>query len=123
MARYVVDCSAFLRIAAGDVAVAEGHELLAPTLLRSQALTAILERGADDLLPQINGLKIRYLGDGVLRSVALKIAREQGWSDTYEAEYLALTKLQGDAFVTADKAVRKRAEKIVPTASLDDLSR
>lgn len=123
MAKYVIDCSAFLRIAGGDATVAARHELLAPTLLRSQALAAILATGADELLPAINGLKIRYLGDGVLRANALKIAREQGWPDTYEAEYLALTKLQGDAFVTADEAVRKRAAKVVATASLDDLAR
>jgi hypothetical protein len=35
--RFVVDCETLLRIAAGEVAVAAEHKLVAPTLVRSQA--------------------------------------------------------------------------------------
>ena len=42
MTRFVVDCDTLLRIAAGEVEVADGHQLVAPTLVRSQALSAFV---------------------------------------------------------------------------------
>jgi hypothetical protein len=39
----VVDCDALLQVAAGDVDVAAQHQLVAPTLVRSQALSALYE--------------------------------------------------------------------------------
>jgi hypothetical protein len=36
--RFVVDCETLLRIAAGEIEVAAEHTLVAPTLVRSQAL-------------------------------------------------------------------------------------
>lgn len=43
MTRFVVDCETLLRIAEGEVEVAAGHKLVAPTLVRSQALSALYE--------------------------------------------------------------------------------
>jgi hypothetical protein len=40
---------------------------------------------------------------------------------TYDAEYLALTQLQGDAFVTLDLDLARRAEGIVAVATVNDL--
>ena len=40
---------------------------------------------------------MRLLGDRVSRRTAWKIAQEQGWETTFDAEYLAVTKLQADA--------------------------
>jgi predicted nucleic acid-binding protein len=78
---------------------------------------------ARDLLTRVGppGLKIRLLGDAVLRRVAWELADQLGWASTYEAEYLALTRLQADAFITLDRGLAKRAEGIVPLASLDAL--
>jgi predicted nucleic acid-binding protein len=111
MTRFVVDCDPLLRIAAGEVGVAAQHQLVAPTLVRSQALAALYEaarRGEisvfDGLerVTRINSLRVRFLGDKVLQRQAWKVADELGWESTYDAEYVALTKLQADAFVTAD---------------------
>jgi hypothetical protein len=41
--RFVVDCETLLRVAAGEIAVAAEHQLVAPTLVRSQALAALYE--------------------------------------------------------------------------------
>jgi hypothetical protein len=41
VARFVVDCETLLRIAAGEIEVAPEHQLLAPTLVRSEALAAL----------------------------------------------------------------------------------
>ena len=44
--RFVVDCDTLLRIAAGEAKVAAEHTLVAPTLVRSQALAALYEAPA-----------------------------------------------------------------------------
>jgi hypothetical protein len=43
LSRFVVDCDTLLRIAAGEIEVAPEHTLLAPTLVRSQALASLYE--------------------------------------------------------------------------------
>ena len=43
MTRFVVDCPTLLGIAAGEIEVAAGHQLVAPTLVRSQALASVYE--------------------------------------------------------------------------------
>jgi predicted nucleic acid-binding protein len=130
MTRFVVDCGAVLHLATEGTEVAEEHELLAPTLLRSQTLSALheavhggeIEREiARDRLRRIQGMPIRLLGDAVLRRRAWEIADQLGWAETYDAEYVALTQLQADAFVTLDADLARRVEGIVPTASIDAL--
>lgn len=130
MTRFVVDAGAILQIAAEAIPIKTSDELLAPTLLRSQVLSTLHEAvargdlGADEAaerLERVNAIKIRYLGDLVLRRLAWRIADRQGWASTYDAEYLALTQLQGDAFLTMDPDLRRRAGGVVAFASLDDL--
>jgi hypothetical protein len=55
-----------------------------------------------DRLARIRALPIRLLGDAVLRRRAWDLAEQLGWAETYDAEYVALTQLQADAFVTLD---------------------
>jgi predicted nucleic acid-binding protein len=130
MTRFVVDCETLLRIAAGDIEVAAGHQLVAPTLVRSQALAAMYEaarRGeisaADGIerVTRINSLRVRFLGDKVLQRQAWKIADQLGWETTYAAEYVALTKLQADAFVTSDEELARAVSGVVETATTDAL--
>lgn len=130
MAKFVVDCGVVLRLAEEEIEVPAEHKLFAPTLLRSQTLSAlheavhageIPEAVAVDRLARIQALPIRLLGDAVLRRNAWKFADQLGWASTYDAEYLALTKLQADAFVTLDAELARRVEGIVPTATIDAL--
>ena len=130
MTRFVVDASAVLALLAEDVEVAEAHQLLAPTLLRSQLLSAMheavhrgeLEPGvARERLVRFNGMKLRLLGDAVLRRRAWEVADELGWASTYDAEYVALTQLQANALVTLDPALREQAATLVTIASIDDV--
>ncbi|MGH3076951.1 MAG: type II toxin-antitoxin system VapC family toxin [Gaiellaceae bacterium] len=130
MTRFVVDASAVLRLAREGVEVSSEHELLAPTLLRSQTLSALheaVQRGeipadvARDDLARIGRMKIRFLGDAVLRRRAWELADQLGWASTYDAEYIALTQLQADAFVTLDADLARSVEGIVETASIDAL--
>jgi predicted nucleic acid-binding protein len=130
MTRFVVDASAVLHLASEGVDVPGGHELLAPTLLRSQTLSALheaVERGeipagvARDRVARIRRMKIRLLGDAVLQRRAWELADQLGWASTYKAEYVALTQLQADAFVTLDAELARSVEGIVTTASIDEL--
>jgi len=130
MTRFVVDCGTLLRIAAGEVEVAAEHKLVAPTLVRSQALAALYEaaRRGDvsaaegmERVTRINSLKVRFLGDKVLQRQAWKVADELGWETTYDAEYVALTRLQADAFVTSDGDLARAVSAVVETATVDAL--
>ena len=130
MTRFVVDCDTLLRISAGEVEVAAGHQLVAPTLVRSQALAALYEaarRGevsaseGMERVARINSLKVRFLGDKVLQRQAWKVADELGWETTYDAEYVALTRLQADAFVTSDGDLARAVSGVVETATVDAL--
>ena len=56
------------------------------------------------------------------RLTAWKIAREQDWNTTYDAEYLAVTKLQADALITVNRALAAKAEGLVPMAQLEALT-
>jgi predicted nucleic acid-binding protein len=128
--RFVVDCETLLRIAAGEVDVAAEHTLLAPTLVRSQALSALYEaarRGeissAQGLerVTRINSLKVRFLGDKVLQRTAWRVADQLGWENTYEAEFVALTQLQADSFVTSDGDLAQAVSGLVEAATIDAL--
>ena len=130
MTRFVVDCDVVLHLVSEGIEVPAEHELLAPTLLRSQTLSALHEavhRGemqpddALDRLARIWAMPIRLLGDAVLRRRAWDLAEKLGWAETYDAEYVALTQLQGDAFISLDADLARRVEGIVPTATIEVL--
>lgn len=130
MTRFVVDCGVVLHLASERIDVSAEHELLAPTLLRSQTLSALHEAVDAAEMPQdvaleqlarVGRIKIRLLGDAVLRRQAWKVADQLGWADTYAAEYIALTQLQADAFVTLDDGLAREVEGLVQTAPVDAL--
>jgi predicted nucleic acid-binding protein len=125
MTRFVVDAAAALRLAAERATVPEVHELLAPTLLRSQALSTMHEAvhrdelpadDARDRLARLGAMRIRLLGDAVLRRRAWELASRLGWASTYDAEYVALTQLQADALVTLDAELERSVAGVVRTA-------
>lgn len=132
MTRFVIGPDVALRMARERAAVPSEHELFAPTLMRSQLLALLyrafqggeMDRGtADEHLDFVRGLRIRLLGDRVLQRVAWKVAERLGWSDTLDAEYVALTQLQADALVTLDARLAAAVAgevAIAPYASLFD---
>jgi predicted nucleic acid-binding protein len=131
MSRFVLHAGAALEVVRRDVRVSGAHQLLAPTLLRSQTLSALHEavaRGelpagvARDHLARIGRLPIRLLGDAVLRRRAWDVADRLGWPATYDAEYVALAQLQAAALVTTDEKLTRTLDGMVPTAPLDALT-
>jgi predicted nucleic acid-binding protein len=132
MTKFVVDASAVLQMASAEIEVLPQHKLLAPTLLRSHTLSALHEAVqrneiSADLarlhLARIGRMPIRLLGDAVLRRRAWELADQLGWASTYNAEYVALTQLQADAFITLDSELARSVKGIVETASIDALGR
>ncbi len=130
MARYVIDAPTLLHLLDNDLHVDPGHQLVAPSIIRSEALQLLLDdvrRGtrtdkeAMATHRQLTELKMRLLGDRMSRGTAWKIARERDWDTLRDAEYLAVTRLQADALVTVDPALAARAEGIVPVAPLEAL--
>ena len=111
MTRYVIGPDVALRLARDRAVVRDEHQFVAPALIRSQLVSLLFQavaRGeltkkeAERQLDHVRGLRMRLLGDRVLQSVAWEVADQLGWNDTFDAEYVALTRLQADAFVTLD---------------------
>jgi predicted nucleic acid-binding protein len=130
VSRFVVDASAVLELLERDILPSPQHRLVAPTLLRSQVLARLHESVARGEISNDEGrdrhrrfgrLPIRLLGDAVLRRRAWEIADRLDWVETYDAEYLAATQLQADAFVTADPDLARAAAAVVEVAPLDAL--
>jgi predicted nucleic acid-binding protein len=130
MARYVIDAPTLLHLVAEGKPVNPEHQLVAPGLIRSQALSLLLMavRRGDITEPvalerheRMTEMKMRLLNDRVSRRTAWRIAQDQGWETTFEAEYLAVTKLQADALVTVDAAMAAKAADLVATAPLSAL--
>ena len=131
MTKYVIGPDVAVRLAREQAVIRGEHQLLAPALLRSQVLSLLYQavrRGemtrkeAERQLEYVRGLRMRLLGDRVLQKVAWKVADQLGWSDTYDAEYVALTQLQADAFITLDGQLAHAVKDLVTVASIEALS-
>jgi predicted nucleic acid-binding protein len=131
MTKYVIGPDVALRLAHEEAVIPDEHQVLAPTLLRSQLLTLLYQavrsremtkKDAERQLNYVRGLRIRLLGDRVLQTVAWKVADQLGWPDTFDAEYVALTQLQADAFITLDAELAHAVKDLVRIAPMEALS-
>lgn len=131
MARFVVDAPVMLGLVRAASPIPSEHSLVAPGLLKSQVLQLVHDdlrsgeverREAAALLDRFATTKVRYLSDRVSRAVALQIAVDLGEVSTAAAEYLAVARLQADAFITLDADLARRAHGVVPLATLEDLT-
>ncbi len=131
MTRYVIGPDAAIRLAREQAVVRQEHQILAPTLLRSQMLSLLhqaVRRGemtrkdARRQLDYVRALRIRLLGDRVLQAAAWKVADQLGWPDTFDAEYVALTQLQADALITLDRRLASAVKDLVTVAPIEALT-
>jgi len=131
MTRYAIDAPTAIRLVREGVTVAGEHQLVAPNVLRSQALSLLYRQArrgeitkaeARVLLDGITTMRIRLLGDRVSRAVAWRVAEQLDWDDTVTAEYVAVAQLQADAFVTLDPQLARRVEGVVTLAPFEALS-
>ena len=131
MTRFVIDAPTLVHLVTDGVAVAPGHQLVAPQALRSQALDLLygaVRRGelteAEAMAHHetMTGITVRLLGDRVSRRMSWQLARELGLDSTAAAEYLAVARLQADLFVSVDPAARALAGRVVPVGSVEQLT-
>ena len=131
MTKYVIGPDVAIRLAHDQAVIGDDHQILAPTLLRSQMLSLLYQavhrgemtkKDAERRLDYVRGLRIRLLGDRVLQSVAWKVADQLGWPDTFVAEYVALTQLQADALITLDRRLAHAVNGLVTVAPIEALS-
>ena len=87
MTRFVIDATAVIHLVSEGVEVAAGHELLAPTLIRSQVLSTLHESVTSGDVSATAGIErlqaawrlpMRLLGDAVLRRRAWDLAAPDG---------------------------------------------
>ncbi|MCW6006551.1 hypothetical protein K1W54_18490 [Micromonospora sp. CPCC 205371] len=130
MARNVIDAVTLLHLVDNALAVDRSHQLVAPNIIRSEALQLLwhdvrrgkrTDRAALEAHERITELKMRLLGDRVSRATAWRIARQEDWDTLRDAEYLAVTRLQADALVTVDPDMAAKAKNVVPVAPLTAL--
>ena len=131
MTRYVIGPDVALRLAHDKAVIRGDHQILAPALLRSQLLSLLYQavrrgemtkKDAGRRLNYVRGLRIRLLGDRVLQDHAWQVADRLGWPDTLDAEYVALTQLQADAFITLDPGLARTVQDLVSVAPIEALS-
>ena len=132
MTRFGIDALTAVRLVREGIVVPDEHKLVAPNLLRSEALSLIyreVRRGelsadaARTMLDRLTTIRIRLLGDRVSRATAWKVAEQLGWDDTANAEYVAVAQLQADAFVTLDADLARAVSGIVTIAPFEALLR
>jgi predicted nucleic acid-binding protein len=131
MTKYVIGPDVAIHLAHGEGVIPGEHQVLAPTLLRSQMSSLLYQavqrdemdkRDAERRLNYVRGVRLRLLGDRVLQNVAWKVADQLGWSDTFDAEYIALTQLQAYAFITLDRQLAHAVKDLVTVAPIEALS-
>ena len=66
-------------------------------------------------------MRIRLHEDEFLQNAAWQIADQLGWSDTFDAEYVALTQLQADALITIDRQLAHAVKDLVTVAPIEAL--
>ena len=130
MTRYAIDALTAIRIVREGVPTLERHQLVAPKSLQGHAMSRLyrevrggtLEREvARQILDGITTMRIRLLGDRVSRGHAWRIAEELDWDDIGYAEYIAVAKLQSDAFVCLDGSLASDAQRFVALAPYEAL--
>ena len=130
MTRFVVDCGVVLHLVGEGIEVAAEHEMLAPTLLRPRRCRPCMRpwTGAKSrrMSPSTGSPASGRCRSGSSATPCSGVEpgtspTSWGWAGTYDAEYVALTQLQADAFVTLDADLARRVEGTFPTAAIQAL--
>jgi predicted nucleic acid-binding protein len=132
MTRYVIGPDVVIRLAGDEAVIPDGHHMLAPALLRSQMVSLLYQavrrgemtkKDAERRLDYARGMRIRLHEDDdhFLRNAAWQVADQLGWSDTFDAEYVALTQLEADALITLDRELAEAVKDLVSVAPIEAL--
>lgn len=127
----VIDSSVAVHAAtAGTLGRLEEEQLVAPPLLWSEVSSAL--RGAvwrgviskalgQDSLARFLGMPIERRQPRRLYEEAWGTAEELGWARTYDAEYVALSRMLSCRLVTADARLRRGASRVINVVGPEEL--
>ena len=130
--KLVIDASLALHACGsqGGLDALDEYELIAPPLMWSETRSVlhggvwkrlIEERAALDVLEAIGKAPIKPLSPARLGARAWEIANELGWTKTCDAEYIALAAINRCQMVTADRRMRRGAERLDIVRLLEEL--
>lgn len=121
--RVVIDANVVVQVAlAGALGPLEGHDLIAPPLVRAETLSSISEMTYRGEIPVDAGRAAIQRAAAIVITVdrpetldtqAWDIARSLGWAKTYDAEYVALALIHGIPLITLDARLRRAAGHLV----------
>lgn len=120
--RLVLDSSAALRASQSGAAARNlaPHELLGPPLLWSEVHSALHEalwrrdvtdREVAEILDRFRSLGIKRRSPARLHEEAFEIATSMGWAKTYDAEFVALARIERAVVLTTDARLRRGADR------------
>jgi predicted nucleic acid-binding protein len=123
--RLVVDANVVVQVvvAGGDLGPLLGHDLIAPPIIRSEALSSLSEMAYRGEIPPdpariamsaVSQVPIELDRPPELDARAWDLARSLGWAKTNDAEYVALALIRGISLVTLDQRLRRSAGHLVP---------
>lgn len=129
----VVDASVALTLALAEEGPAplEGHDLLAPPLLWSEAISSlhqlrwrgeVSEADAAEARRVLDRLPIERKAPDDLQARAWDVAERLGWAKTYDAEYGALAELYEVPLVTLDGRLQRGAARLVRAIAPGELT-
>jgi predicted nucleic acid-binding protein len=97
------------------------HSLVAPPLVRPEALSALHEMAwrreipadmIDLALDRLDSAPVKITEPKGLAREAWRIAEQFGWKKTYDAEYVALARLLGCRLLTIDARLRRGVARL-----------
>lgn len=120
--RLVVDSSVAIRAArsSGARALIQEHELLGPPLLWSEVHSAthaavwrreLSQETAELQLERFAVLGVRVRRPANLHKEAYRLATELGWAKTYDAEFLALARIEDAVVLSVDARLVRGAAR------------
>jgi hypothetical protein len=130
LARFVIDCETLLRIATGEIEVAAEHQLVAPTLVRSQALSALYEAARRDEISAAEGIervmRINSFEGSLSRRQGASADRVEGRGpagvgDNLRRRIRGADAASGGRLVTSDSNLARAVSGPVDTATIDAL--
>jgi predicted nucleic acid-binding protein len=132
--RLVLDSSTALRASMSSTvrSALARHVLIAPPLLWSEVYSAVHEatwrrelddEGAATVIRDFRSLRVSRRAPAGLHDEAYALATELGWAKTYDAEFVALARLEKAKVLTTDSRLRRGADRTGLVISPDEIDR